>query len=130
MEVRAYTMKFVAERKREEQKMKKDIEEKIGRVQNSNVDKDMEELERLIHKLNEIETKEEVNAARKAMARYKLEGEKPMSFFCKMNNLYREGGGGILQGIGGKHLQVVRKKMTLRIFYWINFTHKSTFNLG
>ena len=47
--------------------------------------KDVEELERLKHELNGIENKEEVDAARKAMARYKLEGEMPTSFFCKMN---------------------------------------------
>ena len=45
MEVRAYTMKFVAEKKREEQKTKKDKEDKINKVQNSNDKDDMEEFE-------------------------------------------------------------------------------------
>ena len=61
-------------------------------MQNSNEENDAKELERLKHELYEIENKEEVEAARKSMAKYKLEEEKPMSFFCMMNKKVKSTG--------------------------------------
>ena len=52
------------------------------KTQNSNKECDVKELERLKKELDEIEHKEEIEAAREMMAKYKLEGEKPTCFFC------------------------------------------------
>ena len=54
-------------------------------MQNSVGTDNLKELKPLNQCLDDIETKEDKEAARKAMARYKLEGEKPTQFFCKMN---------------------------------------------
>ena len=85
MEVRAYAMKFAANKKREEQRIKKVLEEKIDRIQNSLESDDLEELDTLKRCIDDIENKEDEIAVRKSMVKYNLEGEKPTYFFCKLN---------------------------------------------
>ena len=85
MEVRAYAMLFAANKKREEQRIKKAMEEKVDKIQNSLEEDDIEELEILKKCISDIENKEDKSAAIKLMANYNLEGKKPTRFFCKLN---------------------------------------------
>ena len=67
MEVRAYTMKFVAEQKREEQQMKRTLEERIDKIQNSVGIDDSDEMEELKQCVEDINNKEDEEAARKLL---------------------------------------------------------------
>ena len=70
---------------REEKSIRKTLESKIDNIQNSVGVNDSDQLETLRQCLEDLDIKEDEEAARKLMAKYKLEGEKTTKFFYKMS---------------------------------------------
>ena len=83
MEARAYTMKYTANKRREEESIKHSLQAKIDEIQDSVDIEDGERLENLKKCLDDLERKEQEESALKLLAKYNIKGERPTKFFCQ-----------------------------------------------
>ena len=90
MECRAYTLKYQSEKRKETIKKGKRINDEIEELINSDDPDDMRKVNLLKEEAQELEDEQQENSARKYFAKLQLEGEKPMKFFCKMNEKQME----------------------------------------
>ena len=75
MEARAYTIKYTANKRREEESIKCSLQAKINEIQDSVDIDDGEILEKLQKCLDDLERKEQEESALKLLAKYNIEGE-------------------------------------------------------
>ena len=76
---------YEAGKKRENGKQKARIEKRIEEIQNSNSEEDNLELEKCKTELQALLDDRDTEEARKTLAKYNLEGERPTKLFCSLN---------------------------------------------
>ena len=85
LEVRAFVMKYQANKRRKEKEKTDNLESEIDRLQNSQDEDDIERVNNMKKELQDIEDEREMTSARKYFAKNQLEGKRPTRFFCSMN---------------------------------------------
>ena len=80
MEVRSMTLNYEAGKKRENCEQMARIEKRIDEIQNSNREEDNLELEKCKKELQDLVDEGDMEEARKSLAKYNLEGERPTVF--------------------------------------------------
>ena len=90
LEARSFAMKYQAGKEREEIKKKEEIESEIDRLQNSDKENDIERVNVLKEEVQKMEDERDMESARRFLAKYQLEGEKPTNFFCSINKKRKE----------------------------------------
>ena len=85
LEVRAFVMKYQANKRRKEKEKTDNLESEIDRLQNSQDEDDIERVNNMKKELQDIEDEREMTSTRKYFAKNQLEGERPTRFFCSMN---------------------------------------------
>ena len=83
-EAQAYTMKYTANKRREANFTKNSLQLKIDEIQNSIDEDDRERLKNRKDCLDDLERKEQEDAALKLLAKYIIEGEGPTKLFCQL----------------------------------------------
>ena len=128
MEARAYTMKYTANKRKEEKSIKRSLQAKIDEIQDSVDIDDGDKLKHFRKYLDDLKIREQEDSALKLLAKYNIEGERPTKFFCQMTKKVK----GMAQLdnviIKEKYFNGVEQVFTIRdqsrikwevtIFYW------------
>ena len=127
MEVRKYTLKYQAEKKREMLRKEKEINNKIEELIESDDLNDIMKVRTLKEEAQQLEDERQESTARKYFAKLQLEGEKPSKFFCKMNKKQMEKAQFeelhiVEEKEGEEKLRIVTEQKAIewevRCFYW------------
>ena len=137
LEVRAFVMKFHANKKRMEKEKTSLLESEIDKLQNSQAEEDIERVNNMKKELQEIEDEKDMTSPRRYLVKNQLEGERPTKFFCSMNHKmkskaqFEEVHVKERNERGEETMRLVKKQSSveweMRKYYWSLYRKEETF---